>query len=151
MEASPTTNAALRARLDELLGEYDRLRKNVSDAQQRMKSMRGTASSSDGTLKVTVDSRGKLTGLDIEPRAYRRYSPSQLAEEILRLTNEATEQVTEAMAEAMAPFLPRGVSYTDLMSGAADPSTLSPGAPLTNENFDAWRARFSGRATVEPS
>lgn len=151
MDPSPTTNAALRARLDELLGEYDRLRKNMSDAQQRMKVMRGTASTSDGTVKVTVDFRGKLAGLDIEPRAYRRYSPSQLSEEILRLANAAAAQVTSDMAEVMAPFLPHGVSYADLMSGAADMSALSVDKPLTNENFDAWRARFSGRPTVEQS
>jgi DNA-binding protein YbaB len=144
VDASPSVNAALRARLDELLGDYDRLRKNLAGAQRRMRTMTATAASSDGSVTVSVDFRCRLAGLTIEPRAYRRYSPSQLAEEIQRLAGQAAAQVTGEMAEVMAPFLPAGVSYAGLMSGEADVSALSPDAPLTNENYDAWRTRFGG-------
>jgi DNA-binding protein YbaB len=150
VEASPAANAALKARLGELLDEFDRVRKNLDAAQARMRTMRGTARSADGTVTATVDFRGNLTGLELTPRAYSRYSPSLLAEEILRLTNEARAQVTAEMGEVMAPFLPQGVEYPDLMAGTADTSQLSFPAPLTNENFDAWRARFSGRPTTVP-
>lgn len=146
MEASPAANAALRARFEELLGDYERLRRGVAAAQERMRSIRGTAESTDGTIKVAVDSRGRLTGLELEPRAYRRFSPSQLAAEIVRLAGAACDQVTAGMAEVMAPFLPDGISYADLMSGAAGPSALTPDAPLTNETYDAWRARFRGQS-----
>lgn len=142
MEASPAANAALRARLEELLGDYEQLRRGVAAARERMRTMRGTAASTDGTIKVTVDPRGRLTGLDLDPRAYRRFSPSQLAAEIMRLAAVACDQVTGEMAEVMAPFLPDGISYADLMSGAVDPSAVTPQAPLTNETYDAWRARF---------
>jgi hypothetical protein len=144
VEASPSANAALRARLDELLGDYDRLRLSLADAQRRMRVMTGTAASSDGSVKAAVDFRGRLAGLDIEPRAYRRFSPSQLADEIRRLAEQAAAQVSGEMAEVMAPFLPAGLSYASLMSGDADISALSPDAPLTDETYDAWRARFSG-------
>lgn len=142
MEASPAANAALRARLEELLGDYEQLRRGVAAARERMRTMRGTAASTDGTIKVTVDPRGRLTGLDLDPRAYRRFSPSQLAAEIMRLAAVACDQVTGEMAEVMAPFLPDGISYADLMSGAVDPSAVTPQAPLSNETYDAWRARF---------
>ena len=144
MDASPSVNAALRVRLDELLGDYDRLRKNLAEARDRMRTMKGSAASSDGSVRVVVDFRARVTGLEIEPRAYRRYSPTQLAEEIRRLIDQAAAQVTVEMAGVMAPFLPTGVSYAGLMSGETDPSVLSPGEPLTNETYDAWRARFSG-------
>jgi DNA-binding protein YbaB len=150
VEASPAANAALRARLDELLGEYDRVRKNLATAQSRMKTMTGTAETSDHTVKVTVDFRGNLTGLELAPRAYSRYSPTLLAEQILRLVKEASARVTGEMADVMAPFLPKGVSYADLMSGAADPSALTFEKPLTDDTFDEWRARFSGRPTADP-
>jgi len=149
LDASPSANAALRARLDELLGDYDRLRKNLSDAQSRMRVMTGTAASTDGSVKVVVDFRGRVTGLELEPRAYRRYSPSQLAVEIRRLIDQAVSEVTNAMAGVMRPFLPAGVSYASLMSGETDPSVLSPDAPLTNETYDAWRARFSGSSVTD--
>lgn len=142
MEASPTVNAALRARLDELLGDYEQLRRRMSAAQDRMRIMRGTAASTDRTVAVSVDSRGRLVRLDLEPRAYRRFSPSQLAAEIQRLADEAHARVSDDIAEAMAPFLPAGISYHDLVSGAADASTVTPSVPLTNEAYDEWRARF---------
>jgi DNA-binding protein YbaB len=152
MEASPAANAALKARLEELLGEYERVRKNLTQAQTRMKTMTGTAETTDHTVRVTVDFRGQLTDLRIEPRAYTRYSPSLLAERIMQLTREATAQVTADMGELMSPFLPKDVSYGDLMSGRTDMSAVSFEKPLTNENFDEWRARFSGRPSmaVEP-
>lgn len=145
MEASPGANAALRARLEELLGDYEQLRRGVAAARERMRTMHGTAATSDGTIKVAVDSRGRLTGLELDARAYRRFSPSLLAAEIMRLAGLAAGQVTGEMAEVMAPFLPDGISYADLMSGAADPSAVTPDAPLTNETYDEWRARFRGQ------
>jgi DNA-binding protein YbaB len=141
MDASPGVNAALRARLDELLGDYDELRKGLARAQDKMRTMRATAASTDHTVAVTVDSRGWLAELRIEPRAYRRFSPSQLAGEIQRLAAEACATVTGDMAEVMTPFLPGGISYQDVISGDADPASVTP-TLLTNETYDEWRARF---------
>jgi DNA-binding protein YbaB len=149
VEASASANAALKARLEELLGEYDRVRKNLTNAQARMKTMTGTAETTDHTVSVTVDFRGQLTDLRIEPRAYTRYSPSLLAERIMQLTKEATAKVTSEMGELMGPFLPKDLSYSDLMSGQTDLSAVSFGKPVTNENFDEWRARFSGRPSMD--
>ena len=144
MEASPAANAALRARLSELMDDYDRVRRNLGEAQARMKEMRGTARSGDGTVAVTVDFRGTLTALEIGPRAYSRLSPSLLAEEILRLAAQARAEVTGAMGEVMAPFLPQGLEYGALMDGSADLGQLAMPAPVDDEGYDAWRARFSG-------
>jgi DNA-binding protein YbaB len=149
MEASASVNGALRARLDELLGEYERLRKNLATAQQRMRSMTGMAESSDHSVKVTVDSRGAMTGLELAPTAYRRYSPTLLAELILKLIKEASGQVTSEMATVMAPFLPRDVNYADLIAGKADMSGVGADKPLSNETFDQWRARFSGHESMD--
>lgn len=149
MEASAATNAALKARLEELLGEYDSVRRNLTNAQARMKTMTGTAETTDHTVRVTVDFRGQLSELRIEPRAYTRYSPSLLAERIMQLTREATAQVTSEMGELMSPFMPDSVSYTDLMAGRTDMSALSFEKPLTNDSFDEWRARFSGRPSMD--
>ena len=149
MEASASTNAALRARLDELLGEYDRLRSNLTAAQRRMRAITSTAESSDHSVKVTVNSRGTLTGLELTPAAYRRYSPTLLAELILTLIKEASGEVTAEMGTVMAPFLPRGVNYADLVSGQTDLSALGTSRPLTNETFDQWRARFSGHESMD--
>lgn len=142
MEANPETNAALRLRFEQLLGDYEVMRRDLAAAQKRMREATGTAQTSDKTVHVTVDFRGRLTGLRLEPRAYSRYSPTLLGEQILRLVDEACDSVHASMAEVMAPFIPDGVSYADLVSGTADPATLRPDGPLTDENYDRWRARF---------
>jgi DNA-binding protein YbaB len=146
----PQTNAALRARLEDLLGEYERLRRHAGAAQQRLRALTASARSSDGAVSVEVDSRSRLTGLEIDPKAYRRLSPSQLAAEIQRLYAEASADVTRRAGEVMAPFLPPGASYQRLVDGQADPTELFADRPLTDETFDQWRTRFS-HSTVDPS
>ena len=151
MDATPQGNAYLKARFEELLGEYERVRRDAAEAGRRTRELRGTARTTDGSIEVTVTAQGRLAGLALDAKAYRRYSPSQLAEQILALAGKAVDDVTGQMAEVMAPFLPRDVNYADLVSGTADPADLTPEGPLTDETFDAWRARFSGRATTAPS
>jgi DNA-binding protein YbaB len=145
----PATAAALRARLQDLLGEYEQLSGRLGDAQKRMRALTATARSTDGSVSVEVDSRSRLTRLEIDPRAYRRLSPSQLASEILRLTQEAAAGVTRRAGEVMAPFLPAGASYEQILDGQADTLTFLAERPLTDESFGQWRARFSGRSTVD--
>ena len=151
MEASPEINAVLKARFEQLAADYEAMRRNLAAAQKRIQTLTGSAETSDHTVRVEVDFRGNLTGVHLEPRAYNRYSPTLLGEQILRLAKEATAQVTESMAGVMAPFLPSGVNYADLVSGDTDMSVVAMDTPLTNENYDQWRARFSGHQTTDPN
>lgn len=143
--ATPQVNAALRARLEQLLGEYDRMRGNLATMQQRLASAEGEARSEDGAVRVTVGPRGELRALEIGPRAYRHLSPSELAEEIMRLARKASASVQEQLEEVMAPFLPAGMSYADAAAGNAEPAAWAPSRPVTNETFDEWFSRFGGR------
>jgi DNA-binding protein YbaB len=135
--------------LDDLLSSYEQLRHQFGTAQARLRALSAEAKAADGSVVVGVDSRGRLHRLDIDPRAYRRLSPSQLAAEILRLHGEASADVTRRAGEVMAPFLPAGASYQRLADGDADPADLLAGQPLSDDTFDDWRARFSGVSTVD--
>ncbi len=99
--ATPEVNAALRARLEHLITEYDHMRANLATLRERLAQAQGEASSEDGSVRVTVGPQGELRALDITPRAYRHLSPSELAAEIMRLTGKATERVREQMHEVM--------------------------------------------------
>jgi DNA-binding protein YbaB len=145
--ATPAVNAALRARLEHLMTEYDRMRGNLATLQQRLAQAEGDARSEDGSVRVTVGPQGELRGLEITPRAYRHLSPSELAAEIVRLAGKATQAVREQMHEVMAPFLPAGVSYADVAAGSIDPATLSPGRLLGGENLDEWLAGLGQRTS----
>jgi DNA-binding protein YbaB len=135
----------MRARMESLLGEYERLQGKLSAARAEMREITGQAHAADGSVTVRVNAQGVLTGLELDPKAYRRLSPSQLAAEILRLADEARADVTRRMSEIVAPFLPQGVDYAQLVGGETALSAVLPPQPLTNETFDEWRARFSGR------
>ena len=140
--ASPAVNAALRARMEQLLSEYGRLRGNLAAMQQRLATATGEAKTTDSSVRLTVGPRGELRTLEITPRAYRQYSPSELAAEILALTRRATDDVQRQLAEVMAPFLPTGVSYADAVAGRVDPAAWAPRQPLTAETFDEWWPGF---------
>jgi hypothetical protein len=135
--ARSEANRALLARVEELLGTYQRLRSDIADARARAREVTGTAASPDGGVKVTVDRRGALTGLEIDARTYRRSSPTELSATILELTAEAGAKARRETAEIMRRFLPRDIPVEDIVDGTADISTL-PGRPLTDESFDEW-------------
>ncbi|MDQ2874910.1 MAG: YbaB/EbfC family nucleoid-associated protein, partial [Actinomycetota bacterium] len=138
--ATPEGNAALRLRLEELLGTYADVRKNLGALQQRVREAQGEARSKDGSVRVRVGPQGNLLELVLEPRAYRRLSPSELAAEILELARQATREVQGQMEQVMAPFLPKDVAYADVLTGQADPASWAPKEPLTSETFDTWWA-----------
>jgi DNA-binding protein YbaB len=135
--ARSEANRALLARVEELLGTYQRVRADVADARARAREVTGTAASPDGGVKVTVDQRGVLTGLEIDARTYRKSSPTELSATILELTAEAGAAARREMAQLMRPFLPRDLPFEDIIDGTADISAL-PGRPLTEESFDQW-------------
>lgn len=137
MPAKSEANRALLARVEELLGTYQRLRTGVADARARASKLTGTAASPDGGVRVTVDQRGVLIGLEIDARTYRKSSPTELSETVLELNAEAVAKVRRELAQLMRPLLPRGVRVEDIVDGTADLSTL-PGRPLTDESFDEW-------------
>jgi DNA-binding protein YbaB len=143
------TNAVLKARFEQLASTYERLRSRLADAQERMRAVQGEAADSAAGVRVTVGSRGQLVDLQIEPRAYRRLSPSELAEAIKTLTREAGENAAEEMQRIVGPLLPAGVRYADLAAGRADPTAWTGTGPVTDATFDDWWARFAPVARPE--
>jgi DNA-binding protein YbaB len=136
----------MRARFEELLTVYDRMRGNLEAMRQRMASAHGEAKSEDGAVRLTVGPRGDLRTLEIGPRAYRRLSPSELADEILTLAGKAITDVQAQLEEVMSPFLPAGMSYSDVAAGNVDPAAWAPGRPpVGGEDLSEWLAGFGLR------
>jgi DNA-binding protein YbaB len=143
--ASPEMVGAMRARMQELLGEYDKVRANLAAMRARLREAEASARSKDGGIELTVGPQGALRSLTIDPRAYRKLSPTELAGEILRLSEAATAEVRKQLRDVMAPFLPAGVSYEQVADGSVDPGQWAPERPLTAETFDQWWRTFGGR------
>ena len=145
----PRSNAALRSRIEQLLGAYDRVKANVGQMRQRLAEAEGRAETKDGSVKVTVGPRGELRGLQLDPRAYRRFSPSELAAEILELTGQATRDVQRKVGEAMAPFLPEGVSVEQLTGGDVDPAGWRPPPGSVRDLLETWLPRASAASGTD--
>lgn len=119
-----------RARVDDLLAEYRRSREHLATVHQRLGEISATASNADTSITVTVGPRGSVTGLSISDEAFRRYRPSELAEEIVRLAASASDRALVDAGNVLAPALPAGTDPHALLRGTADlePAELTPAA-----------------------
>jgi len=104
--ADRDANHALRARFDDVFGQYQRLRSGLDDLQDRLGEMRVSAESADGLIKATVDPRGQLVDLRLDRRVYRELDPEQLSRAIVETTAKAAGRSTEEVTELMAEYLP---------------------------------------------
>jgi DNA-binding protein YbaB len=103
--ADRDANHALRARFDEVYGQYQRLRSGLDDIQRRLADVRVSAESADGLVRATVGSRGQLTDLQLDRRAYR-LAPDDLSRTIVDTVQQAAVRTTREVETLMAAYLP---------------------------------------------
>ncbi|MDT5024550.1 MAG: hypothetical protein QOE61_976 [Micromonosporaceae bacterium] len=122
-----------QAHIDELLQQYRQVRDNLGQMQREMTELTATAESPGGAVRATVDYRGNLTKLEINPRAHRSLDSATLADQIVETTKKAAQQVQERVREVVSPNVPdvAGLSgiggdfdFTKLFP--EDPKDLSP-------------------------
>lgn len=104
--ADRDANHALRARFDDVYGQYQRLRSGMDDMQQRLAELRVTAESEDGLIRATVGPRGQLIDLRLDRRIYRDMDAAELGRKIVTTTEQAAARVAEQVQQMMAGYLP---------------------------------------------
>ncbi|GAA4972935.1 YbaB/EbfC family nucleoid-associated protein [Actinoplanes utahensis] len=114
-QADRDVNHALRARFDDVVSQYQRLRTGLDDIQERLARLSVTAESPDGTVRVTVGARGQLTGLRFDREIYRRGDPDELARTVLRTVEKAVAQTTEQVQSMVGEYLPADSSAARFM------------------------------------
>lgn len=119
---TPAMSAALRARVEELTDRFAVIQAEAERVRLRVRDL--TATAADDGLSVTVTAAGRLTALEVDGRAYRRLSPSELAAAVLRLSDRAAEDARREVAELLRPLLPPGADLEGLIDGTADSSAL---------------------------
>ena len=95
-----------QAHIDELLERYRQKRDQLRDVQRTVGTATATVTTEDEMITVTVGPRGRLVGLEFNPRVYRRMSPSELAAAVLAAAGEASSQVDGQVRAALAPLRP---------------------------------------------
>jgi DNA-binding protein YbaB len=137
--------AEWQAHIDELLEQYRQKRDQLKDLQAAMGEAGATVTTEDEMITVKVGPQGRLTGLEFNPRVYRKLSPSELAEAVLAAVREAGSQVDSQVREALRPMLPEG-KYEE--AGGIDLSKILPERP---DDLDAFREKYGLRAKPDES
>lgn len=97
---------ALRARADELMAQFERMRSGVGDLQRRLKAVNATVTSDDGFVTVTVGPRGQVVKVEFDPRIYRRPNSKELSATVTETIRRATEKAMADVEELLRPFVP---------------------------------------------
>lgn len=124
--------------------EVERVVAGIPETARRLAEVRVSQTSADGLVTATVDMRGRLLELRLDPRIYRIPDADALADSIVRQTAEATERAAAAGESLLRDLLPRSgdLAFSDAdlrsMLGRTDP-VASPAAAVPGDQ--AWGVR----------
>ncbi|MEU7903857.1 YbaB/EbfC family nucleoid-associated protein [Actinoplanes sp. NPDC049118] len=104
--ADRDANHALRARFDDVYGQYNRLRSGMDDMQRRLAELRVSADSDDGLIRATVGPRGQLLDLRLDRRIYRDMDAGELGRKIVATVARAAANTSEQVEQLVAGYLP---------------------------------------------
>ncbi|TCB99998.1 YbaB/EbfC family DNA-binding protein [Micromonospora zingiberis] len=108
-------NRALRARFDEVYGQYQQLRSGLDELQARLAELRVTERSADGQVTATVDARGELISVELDSSIYRDRDPRALSGKITATVRRAATGATAATQELVSAYLPAGPRAADFL------------------------------------
>ncbi len=122
-------NAAMKDQVDTLLEQFERQTAQLREAQDAASQLAATVVSQDGLVRATIDATGTLSKLEIQPNAFERTNPAQLANTVLTLVRQGSLQVKQQVAELMAPITEGLPDLSDLIDGAPSLQGLMPAIP----------------------
>ncbi|MDA0632355.1 YbaB/EbfC family nucleoid-associated protein [Nonomuraea sp. MCN248] len=124
-----------RLTVEALAKEYNQRTAGLRKAYGQLSELTATAESRDGMVRVTVGARGQVMSIKLDPRVYRKLSPSELAQAILHQIGAAGRQVTDRTKELMKPFMPDDLPLDDLFGEGAGFESFLP-QPLQLPGLD---------------
>lgn len=113
--ADRDANRALRARFDEVYGQYQRLRSGLDELQTRLSELRVTERSDDGQVTVVVGARGELITVEVSPAVFHDRDARALSRKITETVLRASAAASAATRELVAGYLPRGSSSVEFL------------------------------------
>ncbi|MGN9915482.1 YbaB/EbfC family nucleoid-associated protein [Micromonospora palomenae] len=108
-------NRALRARFDEVYGQYRQLRSGLDELQTRLAELQITERSDDGQVTATVGARGELIAVELSPAVYQTRDARALSRKITTTVHRATAAAVAATQELVAGYLPAGSGSVDFL------------------------------------
>ncbi|MGC4808191.1 YbaB/EbfC family nucleoid-associated protein [Micromonospora sp. DT233] len=113
--ADRDTNRELRARFDDVYGQYRRLRSGLDELQSRLAEFRITERSDDGQVTVVVGARGEIVSVDLHASVFHDRDARALSRKITTTVHRATAVAVAATQELVAGYLPAGSGSLDFL------------------------------------
>ena len=133
------------AAAEEALARYKEKRIEAMALQRRILDISGTAVSKRQSVKITVNVHGEITSIEFPTGAYKRMTPTELAEAVKATAQEAKAKAVAELREMMQPKMPGGVDLIDLIQGKADLPAMLPNEPqMTDAAAEYIRAGLPG-------
>ncbi|RGC69633.1 hypothetical protein C5N14_04325 [Micromonospora sp. MW-13] len=101
-------NRALRARFDEVYGQYRQLRSGLDELQTRLAELKVTERSTDGQVTVVAGARGELVSVELQPTVFQDRDARALSQKITTTVHRATAAAVAATQELVGAYLPAG-------------------------------------------
>ncbi|TDE32651.1 YbaB/EbfC family DNA-binding protein [Nonomuraea mesophila] len=114
------------AALREATADFGRSASRPREVYEQLNELSHTARSADGMVTVTVDARGQVRSLALNPRVYRKLSPTELADAIMGQIRAATREVSAKTQELVEPMMPEGIAYDDVFGAGAGLESFFP-------------------------
>jgi len=102
---------------------------DIAAMQKKQESLTGHADAADGTVEVTVNSRGHVIKIAVDESYLDDHEFEELAEHLTRAARTATDEVGRRVAEMMVPIDERRRAFpslSDIVEGAPDFRDLMP-------------------------
>ncbi|WBB77358.1 YbaB/EbfC family nucleoid-associated protein [Micromonospora sp. WMMD882] len=113
--ADRDANRGLRARFDEVYGQYQQLRSGLDELQARLAELRVTERSDDGQVTATVGARGQLISVEMAPSVFQSRDAQALSRKTTRTIQKATEAAMAATQKLVAGYLPADSGSMDFV------------------------------------
>ena len=96
-----------RQRLESLMEDAHKLLGNAAQMKRQLEELTVSTRSEDGFIVTTVDARGRLIQLDLDPRIYRSPNAGGLAGQIIETYQRAVDKVEQNSRTILEKYLPR--------------------------------------------
>ncbi|WP_156756199.1 YbaB/EbfC family nucleoid-associated protein [Actinokineospora pegani] len=123
-------NTAAKEQVDGLLDTFRRQTEALREAQEAASRASASLTSKDGLVRVSVDSSGALSALDLAPSAFDRSTPEALARTVLELARQGAAQVRQQVSDLMTPVSGGLPDFGDLFDDAPSLRGLMADIPV---------------------
>ena len=139
--ATEQTVAQAKALYANLLDEVDDLKQRAVEFRERAAAVEGEAATAEKDVRVVVGPQGELRKLEIDPRAYRRLGPTELADEILALSRKARQSAADKIQDVTREVLGRDFDVEAHLEGRPQPPRTSR-LPTPGQSMAEWLDRL---------